>query len=301
LLILERAQKKWFWSFLILTVLSVGLYLVCYRLSPGGLTGGDLVGMWYGLAGFALMLYAAALSLLRWVPSWWWLGARKTWLRGHVWLGSLSGVLLFCHSGGRFGGPFEQVLMVLLLLTLGTGIAGLLLQQVLPRLITSRIACEAPYEQIPRLCASLRQDADTLIELLRPDGKVAPQALERLEEFKPAPGKEPARVTPEAFVSLAEDYAREVRPFLAQRYDPRSTLAQPARAQALFARLRAHPGLEAAAPHLDRLEVFCAERRQLALQERLHLWLHGWLLLHVPLAVALLVLGLVHAFSVLYY
>ena len=39
----------------------------------------------------------------------------------------------------------------------------------------------------------------------------------------------------------------------------------------------------------------CEERRQLAAQERLQRWLHGWLLVHVPLSYALLLLSTVHA------
>ena len=52
---------------------------------------------------------------------------------------------------------------------------------------------------------------------------------------------------------------------------------------------------------VERLETFCNERRQLATQERLHRWLHGWLYLHIPLSVALLVTGSAHAFMSLYY
>jgi len=43
------------------------------------------------------------------------------------------------------------------------------------------------------------------------------------------------------------------------------------------------------------LEGICEERRQLLVQRRLHLWMHGWLLVHVPLSFALLVLTAVHA------
>ena len=46
---------------------------------------------------------------------------------------------------------------------------------------------------------------------------------------------------------------------------------------------------------LHDLEEICEERRQLLIQRRLHLWLHGWLLIHVPLSFALLVLTAVHA------
>ena len=43
------------------------------------------------------------------------------------------------------------------------------------------------------------------------------------------------------------------------------------------------------------LEEICEERRQLLVQRRLHLWLHTWLLAHVPLSFAFLVLAAVHS------
>ena len=44
-----------------------------------------------------------------------------------------------------------------------------------------------------------------------------------------------------------------------------------------------------------------AERRDLAVQRRLHHWLHGWLFVHVPLTAALLVLLAAHAVLALRY
>ena len=49
------------------------------------------------------------------------------------------------------------------------------------------------------------------------------------------------------------------------------------------------------------LEATCDERRQLRDQKRLHHWLHGWLLLHIPLSLALLLLGTAHAVIALRY
>ena len=49
------------------------------------------------------MIYAGLLSAHRLFPAWWWLGMRKTWLRGHLWLGSLSVVLIACHAHGELG------------------------------------------------------------------------------------------------------------------------------------------------------------------------------------------------------
>jgi hypothetical protein len=43
------------------------------------------------------------------------------------------------------------------------------------------------------------------------------------------------------------------------------------------------------------LEDICDEARQLLRQEQMHRWMHGWLLLHIPLSLALILLGAVHA------
>jgi hypothetical protein len=64
---------------------------------------------------------------------------------------------------------------------------------------------------------------------------------------------------------------------------------------------RSSPGCGAAERQLAHLQTCCDERRQLGEQERLHRLLHGWLFLHVPLSVALLLLGLAHAVLSLYY
>jgi hypothetical protein len=277
--LIDSTHRKWFFATLALALGSLGLYLWLDRRAPGGLTGGDLVGLGYGLAGSALMLFAGALTLLRRVPSWWWLGTRQAWLRGHIWLGLLSGVLILCHSGFRLGGALERVLLAVLGLTLLTGVAGLALQQFLPRLIALRVPAEAPYEQIPRLAERMCQVCDDLIEKARADQNLDRGAFDRLERF----------------------YNDEVRPFLAGRYDPAAALAQPLKAEAVFARVRRLPGLGAVGSQLADLEACCAERRQLGEQERLHLWLHAWLLVHVPLSVALLVLGAAHAALALYY
>ena len=71
------------------------------------------------------MVYAGLLAAHRRLPVRRWLGARKAWLRGHLWLGLLSGVFILCHSGFRWGGPLEQVLWIVLILTLVTGVFGL--------------------------------------------------------------------------------------------------------------------------------------------------------------------------------
>jgi hypothetical protein len=278
-LLIDGTHKRWSLTAAGLGIAAVFLHRWLDQRTPGGLSGGDLPGLLFGLAGSALMLYAAALSLLRYVPSWWWIGARKTWLRGHIWLGFLGGVLILCHSGFRWGGTLAQVLMILLLLTLGTGVVGLVLQHVVPALLTARVPCEAPYGQIPHLCAAMRRDADALVAAALADKAIEPAVAECLGDF----------------------HRKEVRPFLAERYDRAAPLADAARAEAMFARLRVLPGFGAAGNQLARLQTCCEERRLLGEQERLHYLLHGWLFLHVPLSVALILLGFAHAVLSLYY
>ena len=58
---------------------------------------------------------------------------------------------------------------------------------------------------------------------------------------------------------------------------------------------------EAGHEALAELADLCEERRQLAVQSRIHLWMHGWLLIHAPLTMALLVLAAVHAVQALRY
>ena len=97
-----------------------------------------------------------------------------------------------------------------------------------------------------------------------------------------------------------EVYLRKVRPFLENPDEPGMELANPRRALEVFESLRR---LLVAPVHgvLHDLENICEEENQLRRQIRIYYWLHGWLLVHVPLSIALLVLGAVHAVMALRY
>ena len=74
----------------------------------------------------------------------------------------------------------------------------------------------------------------------------------------------------------------------------------PARASAMFEELRTLLPAEVR-DTVDELEDVFEEERQLRRQSRLHHLLHDWLLLHVPLSLVLLLLGVVHAVMSLRY
>ena len=95
---------------------------------------------------------------------------------------------------------------------------------------------------------------------------------------------------------LRAHYLQEIRPFLSQKPPDlsRKLFRTPEAIGAYFRFLRTIMPV-AAHQVLGDLEEICDERRQLALQSRLHLWLHGWLFVHVPLSLAFLALTAIHA------
>jgi hypothetical protein len=289
-LLIDSSHRRWILSTLALAVLSLGVYFLFDWLTPGGVTGGSIVGLWYGILGSGLMIFAGLLSALRKVPAWWWIGSRKAWLKGHIWLGLLSVVVILCHAGFHWGGWLEKALWIVLAIVIASGIMGLVLQQFLPRMITSRIPNEAPYEQIPYLCKKMAQKAESLMAAIWESDIPATQASVAVSQLGLG-----------AKVQLQEFYEAQVLPFLAKPYKRSYLLARSLRADTAFARLKELPGLSEVKPHLDDLASLCAERRQLAEQERLHHLLHGWLLIHIPLSVVLLVLGVWHAVASLRY
>ncbi len=283
-MLIDSTHKKWALVSATLGVAALAGYLWAGQGPYAPLltaSGGKVLRLWFGILGSALMVYAGLLAGHRHVPRRWSVvGARKTWLRGHIWLGLLSVVLIVCHSGFGFGGLLTQALWAVFALVILTGIFGLALQQLLPRLITLRVPSEAPFEQIPHLCLMMRRRADTLIESL-----CGPPA---------EPGKADDGLDEGTKAQLQQFYDKFVRPFLHEEYLRSSPLANPIKAEAVFSKIRTLSGVAAVKDRVGDLEVICQERRQLGEQERLHHLLHGWLLVHVPLSVALLVLGVAH-------
>ena len=91
------------------------------------------------------------------------LGKASTWLFLHV-AGGLLGVGLFwMHTGGLWPkGNYEQVLALLFYLVSLSGVVGWLLQMIYPRLL-STAGVEVIYERIPAELAHLREQAQALI------------------------------------------------------------------------------------------------------------------------------------------
>ena len=297
-MLLDRRQNRWAIATIVIGLAAGGFYLWSNRTGPTPLTGGSTIGLWYGIAGSALMIYAGLLSAHRLFPAAWWMGPRKTWLRGHIWLGSLSVVLIVCHAHARLGTGVALALWLVLGGIILTGVYGLVLQQVLPGWLARRFPDEAPYGQIPHLCQLYREEADELVD------KVAPASAAAVI---PQSANLPTYRGPTFADELRTFHDTEIRPFLAAPAPRRSRLMSDLWTETHVSALRRRLGLRSsgtaddASAALDRLEELCRDRRRLAEQERMWRWLHGWLLLHVPLSAALLILGVVHVVMSLYY
>jgi len=110
----------------------------------------------------------------------------------------------------------------------------------------------------------------------------------------------PAVVVMDEAAPLRNFFEQELKPFLEKPGRRGSALGDAAQANSAFAQLRT---LVPASLHgtIEDLEGICEEERQLTLQSHLHVWLHGWLLLHIPLSLALILLGAIHAVMALRY
>jgi hypothetical protein len=100
----------------------------------------------------------------------------QLWLRAHIWLTLLTIPLIILHSGFRLGGPMTTLLMVLYAIVMVSGIYGLMLQHLMPRLMKERLPAETVFEQIPHICAQLCVAAEKMRDSFKPTPPKKPDA-----------------------------------------------------------------------------------------------------------------------------
>jgi hypothetical protein len=304
---IDETHRKWFIGSLITLAVALVVYIPYSRSSPQGATGGSVMGLVYGSVGSAFMLFAGLLGLRKKFPIWR-IGRAQAWMRGHLWLGFLAFPIILFHAGLHFGGALTTTLMWLFIVVFVSGILGAVLQHYMPRLTLERIPMETIYEQIERVRGQLLEEAAKLVE----------EAVDALAgNLQKATAEERAcaasagtmggltvasglQVDEEAAVELRGFFTREIQPFLKHAGSRGPALGDAGRSEALFRQLRV---LLPSNVHstVDDLENVCEEKRQLDQQSRYHKILHGWLLVHIPISYALLLLGAVHAVIALRY
>lgn len=220
----------------------------------------------------ALLFFNAGLYPLRRRWRAWPLANVQQWLQLHVYGSALALLFVLIHVGFRLpAGAFGWWLFGLTLWTSLTGILGVLLQKWVPLQISRNLKVEAIYERIPELVARLAEEANTVVA--------------------------------GAGDALARTYDDDIRPLMAAPaprwgylFDVRQARVlqvEPLRRIETFVegddkdKLRDLTGIVNEKLDLD---------VHLSLQRALRLWLYT----HIPAAVVLLGLLIIHVFAVVY-
>lgn len=162
MLIIDRTQRDWAVVSLVVTAVGGAVYVVYSRTSLNGPSGGSVPGLVFGILAAGMMVFAGLLAARRRLPAAR-MGNAQFWLRGHLWIGTLTIPFALFHAGFGVGGPVEWVLWILFFAIVLSGFWGLFLQQLLPRMMLEQLPRETFVEQIPHLCAKYSAESDRLL------------------------------------------------------------------------------------------------------------------------------------------
>ena len=311
-------HRRWLAVFLVGTAASVSWWLAWGWNALRWPSGSSLPGLVFGTIAALIMIFEFLLwpRKSRKVRAWR-IGRTQVWLRAHIWLGLLTVPLVILHSGFELGGQLSTLLMVIFTLVIASGIFGLAVQQIVPRMMLEHLPAETIHSQIDYIARQFTSDAENLVlvtcgrsdlpELVaaqstaalreeRPEsfvvigavrsvGSVRGKVAQTQASFAAVPDSEPLRL----------DFYSTVKPYLEGTSGRNSLLSSRRGAEQFFSGLKRRLN-EAAHPAVDRLADLVEFRRQFVVQRRLHLVLHGWLVVHLPLSVALLLLMFVHIY-----
>lgn len=289
----DRSHRPWLTASCWILAAAIATYGV-YAIRAQRVGGGTPVGLAFGVAGFGFMLFAGALGIRKRFPIWR-IGRAQHWMRGHLWLGTLALPILFLHAGFHFGGALTSTLMVMLIVVVASGLLGAYLQHTLPARMMREVQFETIYDQIGHirsgLVAEARERVQSVAEEMAPGRGAGATVV--LTYIGAVPG-----INAE-LKEFTETFAEQIEPWLENKAR-RSPLSDRGQSAQLFEELH-HLMPERAWKIVDALEEICEEKRQLDRQVVLHRALHAWLLVHIPLSIALIVLGFVHAIGSLRY
>jgi len=233
---------------------------------------GTLTGRIFGIAATTLMVGAALYGVRRRLPRPN-LGGASTWVRFHVYGGTVFLLLVLLHTGFRAPqAPLNWWLLILSIWITVGGIGGVIMQKWIPRVLASGISIEVVYERIPELVDELRGKAEGIIE--KCPEIVVQYYRQRVSQHLEAPE---FRVV--YFFDITGGITARMRRFNYMRRflsdDDRQKLGE---LQSLYR---------------TKLELDA----HYTLQRALRVWLWA----HIPVAVVLLALVAIHVFVVIYY
>ncbi len=253
--------------------------------------GASPIGLFCGSLALAIFLFASALGVRK-KKRLWRIGNVQVWLRAHIWLTIFTIPLVAFHCGMHAGGPQTTTVLVLYAIVMLSGFFGIALQNFMPGLMKEQLSREVVYEQIPHIRGLIAESAAAFRAALM---ESIPPPAPKSASVEGAPA---VAVAADTSVSvLLEFLHEECLPYLeAPRLRAtRMRLGDKKASDDVFRILRLNVS-ENLRGKLDELQGWCDDRRLMDLQTKLHHWLHGWLLLHVPVSFALLVFTFWHAY-----
>ncbi len=300
-MLIDRQSRPWIIITIVLFVAATALYFPYARAQLHGPTGSSWQGITYGIVGTAFITFAMLLSFKKRVRTMR-IGRAYWWMQGHVWLGLLAYPVILYHAGLRFGPSYGLTwwLMWLFTFIVVSGIVGVVLQNIVPTKMLRDLPLETIYEQAEHVTAGLQAEAAGIVEHC--GAQQEEDAFNR--DAVPAGGAVATLSHTTALgrgqQALRDFYTTDVQPFLQEKLAGNSRLMNLTTATATFDSVRLALPKELH-EHLGDLQSIVDERRQIARQKKLHHLLHGWLLIHVPLSFAMMVLAVVHIVVALRY
>lgn len=254
-----------------------------------GNVGATPLGLIYGTLALLIFLFAALLGWRRnhkSAP----VGSIQTWLKAHIWLTVFTIPLVVFHCGFHGGGPMTQFLLWLYAFVMVSGFWGLTLQHIIPKLMQEYLPEEVIFEEIP----FIRTQLVTQVETIRREIESQPEEPVPRSEHNER-GTATLATGHLATVKVALHFIdQEALPYLKATNPRRLPLHDKQASDSQFRLLKLKVPESLQLP-LGQLQDLCDEKRRLDLQNRLHYWLHGWLIVHAPASLLLVVLTIVHA------
>jgi hypothetical protein len=290
---IDETHKPWMILTIAAMVVGACVYTL-YAIHTPLPAGGTPIGLMFGSLALGLMLFATLLSLRKRFQIWR-IGRTKIWMRAHLWLGFLALPMVLFHCAFHARGSLAQVLLWLTFIVVFSGMFGAWLQHTIPTRIFREVPFETIYDQIPviraQLAAEAKERAGDVMQSLAPATGPGATVVDTLLDI---PDLEPQTASLDRFV------ATEVNPYLSDEQGTSTGLKNREWSRVQFDNLR-REFPEPAWVSISAIEEICEEKRQLDHQARLHRLLHAWLLVHLPVSAALILLALVHAIGALRY
>ena len=249
--------------------------LFVIEMLTSGVESSSFLGELLGTAAAVTLVVVMAYSARRSLPAVRSLGLTRRYLDIHLWGGVLFFVLLLLHTGFRLPrAGLTIALWTVSMWVVATGLMGWFLQRSLPRILEPSTSFEAHLRRIPEFVAELRQRAEALAQ------RAAPPVKAYYEQRLAPEMAAPRFLTPATFSkgrSLGGGGDRGEVDILRRTLPP--------------------DGLAA----LESITGLYATKHELDVHFTVQRILRGWLYLHLPVAIALLVLVALHIFFIAYY